>query len=125
MNEPTIFSFSDSYARTLDLGKPWPKATTTTPGQMESAKYLLGDGNTKLRMGVWECTAGCFAVHRMTTEICHLLTGRVTIRSADGAEASFGPGDNFTLPSGFRGEWHIHETVRKVFIVHDEKCEPQ
>ncbi|WP_395672031.1 cupin domain-containing protein [Phenylobacterium sp.] len=114
-----MLHISNSEAAGLALNGPAPKATTLDPGQQEWAKYVYGDGQSALRMGVWECSPGRFTVKRTTTEICQILSGRATLTAADGTTMELSPGSNFVLPVGWEGQWQVHELIRKIFIVHD------
>ena len=68
--------------------------------------------------GVWECTP-CkeridgYPVDEMMT----VLAGSVTVTDADGNAQTFGPGDTFVIGKGFRGTWHITETLRKFYMI--------
>ena len=68
--------------------------------------------------GVWECTPGRFTANRETnSEICHIVKGRVTLHDQDGRSRDVGPGEMLVLPIGWKGEWTIHETTRKLYII--------
>jgi uncharacterized cupin superfamily protein len=81
---------------------------------------FVGNANGTLRVGVWECTPGRFASERTTTEIFEVLKGSATLIGADGIRTDVGPGDHAVTPKGWKGEWIVHETIRKIFIVHPE-----
>ncbi|WP_246688565.1 MULTISPECIES: cupin domain-containing protein [unclassified Mesorhizobium] len=69
-------------------------------------------------IGIWECTPGRFTADRSgSSEICHIIPGRVEVSRADGEMHELGPGDLLVLPQGWKGEWHIHET-RKLYMIH-------
>lgn len=103
---------------TADLGKAKPKPTSVEGQQLEAAKPLWKCPDGRTEVGIWECTAGRFTADRSaTSEICHLLTGRATISSPDGTEREVRSGDVFTLPKGWVGEWVIHETTRKIYVL--------
>ncbi|WP_111721059.1 cupin domain-containing protein [Homoserinimonas sp. OAct 916] len=107
------------------LGAHVAKPTATTEGLTEASLAVWSDG--RVDTGLWECTAGSFtAVREGYTEICTILSGRVTIE-VDGSEPEdFGPGDIMVMPSGWAGIWHVHEPLRKHFtIVHDVADEVQ
>lgn len=95
-----------------DLGAHAPKPTATTAGLTEAAITAWSDG--RIDTGLWECTPGVFTAERSGyTEICTILSGRVTVE-ADGEEPQeFGPGDVMVMPSGWRGVWRVREPLRK------------
>ncbi|WP_082571080.1 cupin domain-containing protein [Agromyces sp. Root1464] len=102
-----------------DLGDRSPKATAVTDGVLEASDSLWGrDG---LDVGYWECTPGRFTATRDGyTAICQLLSGRVSIE-VDGEEpVTLEAGDTLVMPSGWRGVWVVHETVRKLYVIVDD-----
>lgn len=99
-----------------DLGAHAPKPTALTPGQTEaSATVWSGDS---VETGLWECTPGAFTARRDGyTEICTILSGRVTIEVENRLPEEFGPGDVMVMPSGWTGVWRVHEPLRKHFTI--------
>jgi uncharacterized protein len=94
-----------------------PRATSVTPDQAEKSKGLWTNDNGA-RVGYWDCSPGEFTLHcDGYTEICQLLTGRITIQ-VDGAQAvALTAGDTLVMPSGWRGTWLVEEHVRKLFVI--------
>ncbi len=68
--------------------------------------------------GVWECSPGKWRIHYTEDELSVLLSGRVVLTDAKGAQRSFGAGDAFVVPAGFRGTWEVVETMRKIYAIH-------
>ena len=102
----------------LDLGPPQPKPTSIEGHQMEAARTLWSSPDGKAEAGVWECSPGRFTANRETnSEICHIISGRVTLHDGDGRARSLGPGDMLVLPIGWKGEWTIHEMTRKLYFI--------
>ncbi len=79
--------------------------------------YESSDG--KFVSGIWEGEPGCWKTHYTEHEFCQLLTGRVILRSTDGTEVELQAGDNFVIPAGFRGEWEVLETARKIYAIYE------
>lgn len=103
----------------IDLGTPQPKPTSVEGNQVEAAKVLWTSTDGKVEVGVWECSPGRFTAARDdNSEICHIVSGRVTLHGPADAMKEVGPGEVLVLPVGWRGEWEIHETTRKLFIIH-------
>lgn len=102
-----------------DLGPATPKPTALTEGVLEASDALWAVPGVDV--GYWECTPGRFAATRDGyTEVCQFLSGRVTIE-VDGEEpVTFGAGDTLITPSGWRGTWDVHETVRKLYVIIDD-----
>lgn len=107
----------ENYCASVSLENFVAKATTSTPGQREATHYIVGDKMSELKMGVWECTPGRFTVSRTNTEVVKILSGRVTLHDKNGQSVSHGPGSVFEVRTGWTGEWDVHETVRKIFMV--------
>ncbi|MFT5226640.1 MAG: putative cupin superfamily protein [Polaribacter sp.] len=95
------------------------KPTTLTPGQTEASKMLWTSSDETTKIGVWEGTPGRFTADRTAAgEYCHIISGRATVRDADGGNArDIGVGDLLVLPQGWTGEWVIHEHMRKLFVI--------
>ncbi|HEY1105901.1 cupin domain-containing protein [Agromyces endophyticus] len=102
-----------------DLGPAVPKPTALTEGVLEASGSLWEVPG--IDVGYWECTPGRFAAAREGyTEVCQFLSGSVTIE-VDGEEpVTFGAGDTLITPSGWRGVWDVHETVRKLYVIIDD-----
>lgn len=103
----------------LDLGEASPKPTSMEGNQREASRELWRSGDGLMRIGVWECTPGRFTASRdAASETCHLIAGRVTLHDPDGRSRELVAGDLLVLPRGWRGEWTIHETTRKLYVLH-------
>ncbi|SJN09458.1 Mll2946 protein [Leucobacter sp. 7(1)] len=98
-----------------DLGEHAAKPTATTPGMTEVGVSIWSGGSSdRIDTGLWECTPGTFTAERNGyTEICTILSGRVTLEVAGAEPEEFGPGDVMVMPSGWAGTWHVHEPLRK------------
>jgi hypothetical protein len=93
-----------------------PKPTSRT-GQTEATLSLWQSG-ARTSAGVWECEPGEFtAVREDVAEVCHILEGRGTVTGEDGTSADLAPGSFLVLPSGWRGTWVVHETIRKTYVL--------
>ncbi|WP_202813514.1 cupin domain-containing protein [Arthrobacter sp. ERGS1:01] len=98
----------------LDDWGPCPEATGA---QMDTrGRYLWKDQNGT-DSGIWECTAGPSRWVLETNEFVHVLSGSMTV-TADGEEPKLvGPGDTLFIPRGWSGNWEIHETLRKLYVI--------
>ena len=108
----------------MDLGRRTPKPTSIAGDQLEASATLWSSIDGKMKIGVWECTPGRFTATRETnSETCYIIEGRVSLHAEDGATRDVGAGEMLVLPRGWRGEWTIHETTRKLYVLHsDEDC---
>ena len=95
-----------------DLGPHAPKPTSIDGAQTEAALSVWA--TDRIDTGLWECTPGVFNAESVGySEICTILSGRVTIEVEGAAPEDFGPGDVMVMPSGWRGTWRVHEPLRK------------
>ena len=105
----------------IDLGAAEPKPTSIEGNQMEAAATLWTSPDDRVEVGVWECTPGRFTANRETnSEICHIVSGRVSLHDADGRTRDVGPGELLVLPIGWKGEWTIHEKTRKLYMTQSQ-----
>lgn len=75
--------------------------------------------DSKFFAGIWEAEPGCWEVNYTENEFCRILAGRSILRDANGQERVLQPGDNFTIPCGFRGQWEVLETTRKIYVIYE------
>lgn len=112
-NPPTIV---DSDAKLLALPPHSPKPTSID-GQTETSTTIWESFDGHVETGVWECTTGTFTAFRDGyDEIAHIVSGSATVTSSDGVVVEIGPGSILVTPSGWRGTWTVHDTVRKVYV---------
>jgi len=103
----------------IDLGAPSPKPTSIEGNQLEAAKTLWTSPDGSLEIGIWECSPGRFSASReFNSEVCHIVSGRVSLHDPDGRTREIGPGELLVLPIGWTGEWTIHEKTRKLYMFH-------
>ena len=98
------------------------KAASVTPGQREvSLRVWEGEG---IRTGIWEVSPGTFNSTRDGyDEICQILSGSATITEANGNSFDVAAGSLFVTPAGWEGSWTVHETLRKMWVVHNISAE--
>lgn len=116
MTIPTIAALDTAAA---DLGQHAAKATSIEGDVTEAASSVwIGGTDGKIDTGLWECTAGAFTAERVGyTEICTILSGRVTLEVEGEVSVEFGPGDVMVTPSGWKGVWRVHEPLRKHYTI--------
>jgi len=109
-------SLSDEELRNMQLPELQPRegALAGEPREADFDAYVDGDTS----VGVWECTPGRFPGKKEgINEMMHLLAGRATITDEDGTVHELSAGSMFIVMDGWRGEWEVHETVRKVYAI--------
>jgi uncharacterized cupin superfamily protein len=67
--------------------------------------------------GLWECSPGTVGGTFLFNEVDVFLAGRMTVHEANGASFDVTVGDHAMWPEGWSGDWEIHETVRKAFVM--------
>ncbi len=98
----------------LELIGPKPGAFAGDP--VESALVVHED--ERLEIGVWACTPGSFpSVKDGISEVMQVVAGEATIVGDDGALHEVGPGSLLVTPDGWRGTWHVRQTVRKTYVI--------
>lgn len=108
----TILTHAVHNTAAAQLSAHAPKPTATTPGLTEAAAESWTNG--PIKTGLWECNEGSFTATREGyTEICTILSGRVTLEVEGAENEDFGPGDIMVMPSGWAGTWHVTEPLRK------------
>ena len=61
----------------------------------------------------------CSMMGYTENELCHLLSGRICLRDAQGTAYDFGAGDTFLICSGFAGVWEVLEPCVKLYAIYD------
>lgn len=91
-----------------------------SPGSPVPAQFvrnLFTDATGRFFAGIWRSSQGAWRVSYTENELCVLTEGRVRISDDDGNEWTFGPGDCFVMPAGFRGLWEVIEPARKFYAI--------
>ena len=99
----------------LDPARLAPGATM--PAQF--VRNLFTDDTGRFFAGIWRSTQGAWHVSYTENELCVLTEGRVRISDAHGRSWTFGPGDCFVMPAGFRGVWEVLEPARKFYAIYE------
>jgi uncharacterized protein len=94
----------------------WGPLPEATGGPMQASGVTLWtDGDQEA--GVWECTPGPSHWKLESNEFVYVLSGRMTVTPDGGDPTEIGPGDTAVFPRGWTGDWQIHETIRKVYVL--------
>lgn len=99
----------------LDDWGPCPEATGAP--MATRGKYLWKEDDTDTDSGIWECEAGPSRWVLETHEFMHVLSGSMTITPDGGEPEKIGPGDSIFIPRGWSGNWELHSTLRKVYVI--------
>lgn len=94
-----------------------PKQTTIAGHPCDATEAAWARTDSKVTAGIWECTPGVFKTAREgTDEIVYIVSGSGVLISDGGHASAHSAGDVVVIPNGFSGEWHIKETLRKVYV---------
>ena len=103
-------------ARAAELPPATARAGATAGDPHESAVVLVKDG--AIEIGIWECSPGVFPGARVGyNELMGVVQGAGTITTDGGEPVALGDGLVFPTLDGWRGEWNVTETVRKVYVI--------
>lgn len=109
------------HATSAAVGEFKPKPTALTEGLEEASREVWSAAGGQFNAGIWEATPGSFTATRAGYhEVCQILSGRVTIEVEGEDPIELVAGDTFVTPSGWKGIWHVHETVRKTYVIIQE-----
>ena len=120
LDDPAVHAIADLVSA-LDGSIPDPVRDFDSPFLMpiEGVHTIEGRGTVvsgRVERGVWQITPGVVTDVEVD-EVFVVLSGRATIEIAGGPTLQVGPGDLCVLEAGARTVWHVHETLRKVFVV--------
>ena len=76
------------------------------------------NGN-QVETGVWEASPGQWRRQIVKAELCHFIAGRCTFTPDGGPPIEIKVGDAVFFPPNSLGTWHVHETVRKTYVLFD------
>jgi len=93
------------------------KCIRNQPLQRTWHHFTSDDG--KFFAGIWEAEPGCWEIDYTENEFCQILAGHSILRDASGRERELKAGDNFTIPRGFKGQWEVLETTRKIYVIYE------
>ncbi len=101
----------------LDELEDWGPLSEATGDPMQTSGHTLWSGDDGAEAGVWQCTPGPSTWELEQNEFVHVLSGSMTITPTGGEPFEAGPGSTFVVPVGWTGDWLIHETVRKLYVL--------
>ena len=104
----------------LELDRSRLAAGSPVPAQF--VRNLYTDVTGRFFGGIWRSTTGAWRVRYTENELCVLTEGRVRISDDHGRFWTFGPGDCFVMPAGFRGLWEVLEPARKFYAIFEPEA---
>jgi uncharacterized protein len=118
-------SWSMSAVTIIRFGVNPPKAEVGQPknimaGTPTTTTYnYFADASGSFFSGVWESTPGKWAIDYSENEFVYLASGRARVTDEQGHTETFGPGNAFLIPAGFKGIWETIETLRKYYAIYE------
>lgn len=107
--------FAEHEAEFMEYATPQDKCLDGQP--LQRLWHHYASPGEKFLAGLWEAEPGRWRVDYSEYEYCHILSGRSVVRDDAGGERELEPGDDFVIPAGFRGEWEVLETTRKIYVI--------
>lgn len=77
----------------------------------------FSDAQGRFHCGRWACQIGAWRVRYTEIELCHLLKGKVRLRSQAGEQWTFQAGSTFLIDKGFEGTWETLEDCEKIYAI--------
>jgi uncharacterized cupin superfamily protein len=82
---------------------------------LETSLFKNAKGAPLVR--IWESGPGVLQTDGYPyDEYCNVLEGQLEIVNASGGRQTFGPGDTFVIPKGWRGTWNMKTRFAKQYI---------
>ena len=103
---------------------------TEKPLEQPTAQALSGEITTRslafynnddesIKSGTWECEPGESRWEFTTRgEVIYVLSGSMTVVEDGGDAVTLTAGSSSVFPVGWCGNWTVHETLRKVFVIY-------
>lgn len=105
-----------------ELAPEWEAADPTAERLIEgtptaSITTLFASVDGSVAAGTWRSSPGRWRVLYDETEYCRILEGEGAVIDDQGRVCEIGPGDEFMVPAGFRGEWLVRTPMTKRYVV--------
>jgi uncharacterized cupin superfamily protein len=112
-NLASLVSLPEALALPLEPDEP---VDVVSGSPIATVRELYRDDH--VQAGVWQVTPGVFAgANDGFGEHMQILAGEGTVTSEDGSSVEMRPGVTFVARSGWRGQWEVRETIRKVYVI--------
>lgn len=111
----TLLAQSATIDGLRDHGVP-PHPLTQPPCALRQLEVPLAGAGAN-RTGIWESEPGQFRRVATAAEVMHVLAGSMTFTPNEGEPVTVRAGDSLFFPANTLGVWHVHETVRKLFVI--------
>ena len=116
---PEVLRIDDLSGREEALDLDPARLVEGSPSPEQHVRNLYTDDTGRFFGGIWRSGKGAWHVSYTENELCVLTEGRVRISDDHGRFWTFGPGDCFVMPAGFRGVWEVLEPARKFYAIYE------
>ena len=97
---------------------PTPLEKCVEGQPLQRTWHHFTSSDEKFFAGLWEAEPGCWNISYTENEFCQIVAGRSVLRDEQGREHPLKAGDNFVIPAGFRGQWEVLETTKKIYVIY-------
>ena len=97
---------------------PTPAEKCVKGEPLQRTWHHFTSSDEKFFAGLWEAEPGCWNISYTENEFCQIVAGRSVLRDEQGRERSLAAGDTFVIPAGFKGQWEVLETTRKIYVIY-------
>jgi uncharacterized cupin superfamily protein len=97
---------------------PTPLEKCVEGQPLQRTWHHFTSSDEKFFAGLWEAEPGCWNISYTENEFCQIVAGRSVLRDEQGRERSLKAGDNFVIPAGFKGQWQVLETTKKIYVIY-------
>jgi uncharacterized cupin superfamily protein len=80
---------------------------------------VYSSGDAKFHSGIWDAEAGQWHINYTEDEYCMILEGESVIADEQGKERTVKAGDQFVIPSGFKGTWTVPVYCKKIYVIYE------
>lgn len=116
MSEKELVFFERNQPEFDEYPTPAEKCVKGQPFQRTWHHFTSGD--EKFFAGLWEAEPGCWNISYTEYEFCQIVAGRSVLRDEQGREHLVTAGDIFVIPAGFKGQWEVLETTKKIYVIY-------
>lgn len=116
-NGPGVVTINEASSAEEPLALDPTRLAAGSPAPVQLVRNAFTDATGRFFGGIWRSSPGAWRVDYSENELCVLTEGRVRITDDAGHIWTYGPGDCFVIPAGFKGLWEVLEPARKFYAI--------